>query len=186
MMTRTLVAALAVTASLVVAACGGDTNAPTSSSPGGKHGVDAASKKALLQYAQCMRDHGVDMPDPEFEHGVAIKGPSNENRDPAKLRAAEQACKKYQDKFKPPPASEEEQKKTKEAALKNAQCMRNHGITNFPDPQFDENGGMRPNFDKPNGIDPDSPKFEAAANACEKEAPAGMRFGGGTESGSGQ
>jgi hypothetical protein len=186
MITRTLVAALVATASLAVAACGSDPQTPASSSQGRKGGLDAATKKAMLDYAQCMRDHGVDMPDPTFEQGggrVVQRVKGNED----KVRAAEQACKKYQDKVKPPPMSEQEQKKMKEAALKNSQCMRDHGITNFPDPQFDENGGAMMKFDKSNGINPNSPKFQAAMKACQKDsAGGGMMFGAGPGSGSGK
>ena len=96
MITRTLVAVLAATASLAVAACGGDPNTPASSSQG-KGGIDAASKKAMLQFAQCMRDHGVDMKDPTFDAngrgGVLIQ--QDKNDDPAKTRDAEKACQKY-------------------------------------------------------------------------------------------
>ena len=41
----------------------------------------------------------------------------------------------------PPKLSDEEQEEFKEAALANARCMREHGIENFPDPTFGEDGG---------------------------------------------
>jgi hypothetical protein len=106
----------------------------------------------------------------------------DKNADPAKIRAAEQACKKYQDKVKPPPMSEEQQKTMKEAALKNAQCMRDHGI-DFPDPQFGEGGRITQKITRDSGIDPNSPKFKAAMKACQKESPGGMMFGAGPSSG---
>ena len=57
------------------------------------------------------------------------------------MRAAEQACAKYQEQIKPPAIPEEEQEKFKQAALANARCMREHGI-DMPDPQFgDERRG---------------------------------------------
>ena len=178
MITRTLVAALAATASLAVAACGSDPQTPASSSQGRKGGIDAASKKAMLQFAQCMRDHGVNMPDPTFsEGGARVTMREDKGADPEKQREAEQACKKYQDKVKPPPMSADQEKKMKEAALKNAQCMRDHGI-DFPDPQFGEGGRMTQKIGPSSGIDPNSAKFQAAAKACQKDAPGGMMFGG--------
>ena len=63
MRTRLLVAAVAATASL--AACGGEDPSPTS----GAAGREAANRKAMLDLARCMRDNGVDMPDPQFEGG---------------------------------------------------------------------------------------------------------------------
>jgi hypothetical protein len=176
MVTRTLVAALAATASLVVAGCGGDTETPAAS--GSKQGIDAASKKAMLQFAQCMRDHGVNMPDPTFsEGGARVTMHQEKGSDPDKQREAEKACQKYQDQVKPPPMSEEQEKKMKQAALKNAQCMRDHGI-DFPDPQFGEGGRMTQKIGPSSGIDPQSQKFQDAMKACQKDAPGGMMFGG--------
>lgn len=55
-----------------------------------------------------------------------------------------------------------------DAELAYAQCMRDNGYTEFPDPTPD--GGIR--FQ----ITPDSaPRFEKAANACRDLAPEGMR-----------
>jgi hypothetical protein len=174
MITRTLVAALAATASLVVAGCGGDSETPASS----KQGVNAATKKALLQYAQCMRDHGVNMPDPTFtEGGARVTMRQEKGADPDKTRAAEEACKSYQDQVKPPEMSADDQKKMKDAALKNAQCMRDHGI-DFPDPEFGEGGRMMQKIGPGSGIDPNSQKFKDAMKACQKDAPGGMMFGG--------
>jgi len=178
MITRTLVTALAVTASLVVAGCGSDPE--TSASPSSNKGLSASDKKALLQFAQCMRDHGVNMPDPEFSGGGAkVTMRDEKGSDPAKQEAAQKACQKYQDKVKPPSMSESQQKEMRAAALKNAQCMRDHGI-DFPDPQFGEGGRMQQRIGGPgSGVDPKSQKFRDAMTACQKEAPGGMMFGGG-------
>jgi hypothetical protein len=185
MITRTLVAALAATASLVVAGCGSDTETPTSPSSS-KQGIDAASKKAMLQFAQCMRDHGVNMPDPTFsEGGARVTMREEKGADPQKQRDAEKACQKYQDQVKPPPMSEEQEKKMKEAALKNAQCMRDHGI-DFPDPQFGEGGRMTQKIGPESGVDPSSQKFQDAMKACQKESPGGMMIGGGPDDGDGK
>jgi hypothetical protein len=47
--------------------------------------------------------------------------------------------------------------------------MRDHGVTNFPDP--DENGGLQ--ITGGPGLDPNDPKFQAAQTACEKYRPSG-------------
>jgi len=180
MITRTLVAALLATASLVVAGCGADKETPASSSS--NKGMSASDKKALLEFAQCMRDHGVDMPDPQFSGGGAkVTMREEKGADPQKAQDAQKACQKYQDKVKPPSMSEDQQKKAKAAALKNAQCMRDHGI-DFPDPQFGEGGRMQQRIGGPgSGVDPNSQKFQDAVKACQKEAPGGMMFGGGPD-----
>src|SRR4051794_20173177 len=124
MTTRLFFAPLAATASL--AACGADDPAPKSGAPG-----RAAQRKAMLDYARCIRENGVDMPDPQFDGGrVMQKGPKNVS--PAKMRAADKACASIRDKIKPPEISDEKKEEFKQAALANARCMREHGI-DFPD-----------------------------------------------------
>jgi hypothetical protein len=59
--------------------------------------------------------------------------------------------------------------------VKYSQCMREHGIKNFPDPQPD--GGMLLKAGPGTGIDPDSPQFKAAQRACAKYQPKqGVKF----------
>src|ERR1700759_1827375 len=53
--------------------------------------------------------------------------------------------------------------------LKLAQCMRAHGVSNFPDP--DSGGGI--NIRVGSGIDPQSPAFQAAQKACRADMPPG-------------
>src|SRR3954452_6572626 len=131
MTTRLLVAALAAPASLAASGA----NDPSSS---GNH--DAAdAKQAMLDYARCMRRHGVDMPDPQFEgNRVKMTGPKDADR--ATVRAAEKACASIRDKLKSSEPSGEQREEFKKAALENARCMREHGLE-FADPTFDENGG---------------------------------------------
>jgi hypothetical protein len=49
--------------------------------------------------------------------------------------------------------------------LEFAQCMRSHGVTNFPDPT--SGGGI----ELPTGLNPDSPAFRAARQACKQFLP---------------
>jgi hypothetical protein len=48
-------------------------------------------------------------------------------------------------------------------------CMRSHGVPNFPDPS--SGGGI--SIGPGSGIDPSSPKFRAAQQACQKTLPNG-------------
>lgn len=52
--------------------------------------------------------------------------------------------------------------------VKYSQCMRAHGVSNFPDPG--PNGGIAINAGK-GGLDPQSAKFKAAEAACKSLAP---------------
>ena len=62
-----------------------------------------------------------------------------------------------------PQQTEEDQQAATAEMLEYAECMRDHGITNFPDPKPGE--GI--NVDAGTlGIDPNSPQFRAANDAC--------------------
>jgi hypothetical protein len=63
-------------------------------------------------------------------------------------------------------------------AVEYAQCMRENGVPDFPDPK---NGQLT--LRAGNGIDPDSPEFQAAREACQSKAPQGGLGGGGQISG---
>jgi hypothetical protein len=59
--------------------------------------LDAAQQEQLRQWAQCMRDNGVDIPDPDANGGgFMFGGDSQIDRDNPKFQAAMEAC---QDKF---------------------------------------------------------------------------------------
>jgi hypothetical protein len=52
-------------------------------------------------------------------------------------------------------------------ALKFSNCMRAHGVSNFPDPGA--GGGIK--LVPGSGLDPQSPSFQSAQRACSKYAP---------------
>jgi hypothetical protein len=165
---RPLAAAVLTTSALGLAACGGDDAAGESPSAS----REKQAREAGLQYARCMREHGIDMPDPTpGQPGIRLSLPKGAS--PAKAKAADQACSKYLAKIKSQPMSEEQQKKFRDAALANARCMREHGI-DMPDPTFGPNGEatikMRAQKGS-GGIDPKDPRFEEAQKACEKLLP---------------
>ena len=119
---------------------------------------------AMLKFAECMREHGVDMPDPGPDGRVEMKG-----TDPEAMEAAEEACAELREAAMPedgegPEISEEQ----KQAFLDMAQCMRDKGY-DFEDPQFD-GGGVLQRMDKDSGIDPEDPTFQADLEDCHEEA----------------
>ena len=159
-----LLAALAATASLV--ACGAENEDP--SKPASAQTQESKNRKAMLDLARCMRDHGVDMPDPTFNGGKVTQRMKGGNEDT--MRAAEKACEKYRSAIKAPEMSSEDKEEFKKAALANARCMREHGI-DFPDPQFDSNGGAQIQMGR--GVNPESEKFKQAQEACRGTMPKG-------------
>jgi len=139
--------------------------------------------EAALQFAKCMREHGVDMPDPQVSDDggvmIAIGAPGaapGEGPDPKDVDAANKACQHFmQDaakNFDPP--SDEDLKKMQEQALAFSKCMRDHGI-DIPDPQFSADGGgfnvsiggpgQAGSTDGP-PFDPTSEEFKKASEAC--------------------
>jgi hypothetical protein len=167
MRTHTIIRALVATAlaagALTLTACGSEGEAGGS---GGK-GDREEARNAALEYAQCMRKHGVDMPDPQFQGGGIMQRGPDEHTPRATVEKADAACKEIRDRMEPSePPSEAEQKEMRDAALAHARCMREHGIKNFPDPTFGANGQMSVKIDKRSGINPDDPDFKDAQEAC--------------------
>jgi hypothetical protein len=165
--------AIAVVLALALTGCGGsddsdgvasltDTTGQSTGGDGQGSGnsgdAERDREQAALDYARCMREHGVDMPDPvngRFEF-------KNERRDQRKLEEAQQAC---QDILRDaaPPVDEEQEAEMREAALRFAKCMRQHGV-DMPDPTFPEGGGMLMRM--PKGAE-DDPQFDEAQKACQ-------------------
>ena len=106
-----------------------------------------------------MRSHGEpDWPDPTrqgtFKTALDLGSPQ--------ARAADFACRYLLPASGGHVGAAQLEKDTR-AALKNAACMRAHGITNFPDPTIQPNGGSSVSL---NGLDPTSPQFQSASKAC--------------------
>ena len=54
-----------------------------------------------------------------------------------------------------------------DVGLKLADCMRSHGVPNFPDPGSSGNISIGPN----SGVNPKSPAFQSAQQACKRYLP---------------
>jgi hypothetical protein len=143
-------------------------------------------EQAMLDFARCMRENGVDMPDPGTDgsgRGFVRVGGPGEEIDPETLQAAQEACQHLMADIvgEGGPQLSEEQK---DQMLEFAQCMREHGV-DMPDPQFDDGNGRFSARMGGDGLDPTSPEFQDAQEACGEilgGAP-GMRFGGGPANG---
>lgn len=57
-------------------------------------------------------------------------------------------------------------------ALAFSQCMRSHGVANFPDPSG-SGGGVQFSFGSGSGINPQSPAFKSAQTSCKHLLPGG-------------
>jgi hypothetical protein len=144
-------------ASLALAACGGGDD----SSAASPEDARAEFREAALAFAQCMREHGVDMPDPEPGSG-GIQLMAGPDADRATMDRAQKACQKHLDKARPPELSDEQESELRERALEQARCMREHGI-DVPDPTFGEDGRVQMRMPESAGNDP---AFEDALEDC--------------------
>jgi len=161
---------------LGAAACGGSSDGNDVATLGGdganRPKTDGGSarkdpQQAALDFAKCMREHGVDMPDPQVDSKgrirVTIGNPGGKGRPPdsKKLNAAQQACGHLLRDGGEGPGKLDP--KARDAMLNFARCMREHGI-DMPDPTGD---GLLFNSKSKQGPDPRSSKFKEAERACD-------------------
>jgi hypothetical protein len=124
------------------------------------------AQQGAIDFARCMREHGIDMPDPVVERNgptkFEVRGRGKPG-DPKKAQDAHRACQHHlQNGGQGPPRLDP---KMQDQMLKFARCMRQHGI-DMPDPT--PQGGLV--FRSTKG-DAESPKFRAAERACESLMP---------------
>jgi hypothetical protein len=154
--TATALMAVVVT-SLALAACGGD-----GGSGGGKSNREEMEEYALRN-AECLRQHGVDVPDPKPGKGLLM---DNRDVNPGEFERAQRACEKELGKPPAPELSEAQQREFREAALKFARCMRSNGI-DMDDPTFGANGEVKIQISGRGDPEAD-PAFQAAEAKCRK------------------
>jgi hypothetical protein len=168
---------LAVTAgiALLTTACGGGgTSATGAADPGSSHSVSAAYAKALA-YSECIRSHGVpNFPDPTISGSNIGLNLGNSGVNQSALQAAQNACKSLSPVH---PLTGAQEAKNIAEGLKWAQCIRQHGVPDFPDPNSD---GA---FNLPSGMNPQSATLQAAQNSCQSVRPMQIQMSSGNPGG---
>ena len=158
--------------------------------------------EAMLAYAQCLRDNGIDVDDPEagatggraiFGGGPGTDGPTIDRRS-EEFIAANESCGEILEASRPEVDPEAEQERLEEQ-LALAQCIRDQGFEDYPDPAIGSDGRLervRGQEMTEMGIDRRSPEFQEAIGACREEmgledgpgfGPGGGGFGGGAGNG---
>jgi hypothetical protein len=222
-----------IAASLLAVGCGGGDGGDDVASVSGD-GADeqaqddeAATEDDLLDWVECMRDEGIDIPDPTRDRdgnlvlrgGISIGGGNDgsEQRsnndeadgdngpievDPEDMEAATEVCGDPPD-LGAGDVNEMDRQAQQDAALEFAQCMREKGIEDFPDPDFSDQGpggeaggdddGQANDQRTDSGervmgpfgaIDMDDPEVAAAFEACQDLIPGpGPRGGPGSPDG---
>ncbi len=157
---------LAVAALGLVVGCGGGSDASSARTDDGGAAAGTPSSQGSpdsaqgqTQFAQCMRDQGVDIPDPA-EGGARPQGqPPTGGLDSDAARQAMQACQQYlQGPGGRPPAPDASG--SQGAGSEFAQCMRDEGV-NLPEPQ----AGQTP-APGSGGLDSEDPAVQAALTKC--------------------
>jgi hypothetical protein len=143
-------AAIIATAVLALLAAGCSGSGPSS---GGSSGVGgSASSPSAVAYSACMRSRGVpDYPDPDSS-GQLPKGDAQQfGVSASQYQAAQQACRRLLPTGGSLPQQERQCMQDSDctpalvqqmltADRKLAECMRSHGVPNFPDPTTDSHG----------------------------------------------
>jgi hypothetical protein len=158
---------------LMLSACGGSS----------KPKPQASRANVFMALSKCMRAHGVtNFPDPSSGGEINIAGTGVNPRSPA-FKGAQTVC------FKRLPGGGPLNHKASAQQIGDArqtsECMRGHGVSDFPDPivsnsnvppsslnptnysQISDSGGII--IAIPNSINTQSPAFEKAAKACQFE-----------------
>jgi len=114
---------------LIGAGCGGNDS-------GGADNAAAANQEKAVKFAQCMRENGIsEFPDPDASGNLTIDGVLNGSSidsDSPTWKGAIAAC----DDLQPPGFTGDGERSPDEqnAALGFAQCIRENGVADFPDP----------------------------------------------------
>ncbi|TMC11365.1 MAG: hypothetical protein E6J41_06185 [Chloroflexi bacterium] len=173
--------------------------------------ANSSNQDQMLKWAQCMRQHGVNVPDPVNGRitvqnggpaggtgGAQPSGSGGSTGDPggdggkvangpdpnsAQFQAAQNACKQYAPNGAKGGGQPTQQQL--DQMTKFSQCMRDHGIP-MSDPQVQSGGGVSIRVSPPPGgerIDPNSDQFKQAQQACARYQPGGGPNGSSTSNG---
>jgi hypothetical protein len=156
---------------------GGSSASAGAAGPGGGAQVSAQDMAKMEAYSQCMRGHGVPaFPDPvsgpNGGAGFRITGGPGTGLDPqsSTFQAADRACRSL---LPNGGVAKQLTPAQQQAFLQWAQCIRQHGVPNFPDPDF-SGGGVRISLRDGPGS---QAALQAAQQACKSKMPAGFPAG---------
>ncbi|MFF4425987.1 hypothetical protein ACFY04_35320 [Streptomyces sp. NPDC001549] len=150
-------AAVVTGLTLFATACANDSSAGKKDSSGGGGGGGAGTvADNAVKMRQCLREHGIDVPDPEpgqDPRGMTLGG----DADPQKMQEAMKACGMSTGAG----AGKEPTQEEKDKELEWIRCMRENGVA-LKDPEY--NGGMKSATEIPKGQEK---AFEEAQKKCD-------------------
>jgi hypothetical protein len=162
-----MAAAALAAAGLLAAGCSSGPAPMASHAAGASDGGAGlnAGPDAKSLFLSCLSTHGVHLPPPGAGHTS-----SGVNRNSPQVRRAEQACRSL---LPNPSGAEPITTQDQVDYLKAAQCMRTHGVPDFPDPVF-AGGGVH--FPVPAGLDTHTPQVQRAVATCRRLIPTGLPY----------
>ena len=155
------VRAAVVVAVMTLTACSSGSGTGGDEGGGGADDAQAAG----LAFAKCMREHGVDVPDPEDQgDGMVQVGPGVAAGGPAlkRFQEAQDQCKRHLADVGGSGPAGPLSEADKQRMVQFSACMREHGV-DMPDPDFSGGGGA---VTIPRGAGEDQ-EFQAAQEACQ-------------------
>ena len=135
--------------------------------------------EAMLAYAGCLRDNGIDVDDPQAGSGglraILGGGPNSDgpsiDRRSEEFLAANESCVVYLEAARPETDPEAEQERLEEQLLL-AQCIRDNGYEQYPDPAIGTDGRLERLGGREAdelGIDRRSEEFRGVMTTCRDE-----------------
>ncbi|MEV0286579.1 MULTISPECIES: hypothetical protein [unclassified Kribbella] len=163
-MRKTTLAAAALAAVVLLTGCGSEEpDNQVASGTGAQAQATAPSNtpslsrdEMAIKFTQCLREQGLNVPDPEPGKGPMLKFDRNSGVTQEKVQQAMEACKELN-----PQGQAGSNPQQEENGRKYAVCMRENGVEKFPDPKPGQRGIM---------IGPgvaDDPDFQKAQDACQ-------------------
>jgi hypothetical protein len=126
----------------------------------------------MLAFSRCMRSRGVsEFPDPPTTGKLTVPSPQRLGVTSSQFAAAQSACARLLPSGGTGMTQAEVQQEWNEFRSF-TQCIRHHGIPNWPDPTTRSETDKRPIFqiqpvDPNSPINPDSPQIKTKLHACD-------------------
>jgi hypothetical protein len=124
---------------LISAGCGGAGGAATATAPpgsgSGSSAVTGTTREKAVKFAECMRANGISaFPDPDASGEMTIDGIANGSSVDTSSASFEQALGACKDLEPPGFTGTKVTPEQRTARLEFAECMRDNGVPDFPDP----------------------------------------------------